>query len=80
MPEIEVMQVEFVVKYVVELFGVIVDKLGGLISDVGADIVNASYDSSSMTELTTGIFGTDGGLLYWMNGYVVDLLAKLFGG
>ncbi|MEE8373961.1 MAG: hypothetical protein V3R87_09590 [Dehalococcoidia bacterium] len=30
-----------------------------------------------MAELTTGIFGTESGLLYWLNDYMIDLMTRL---
>ena len=77
MPEIEIMQVQFLVKYVVAMVGAMVSEIGGAMSNLGSGIAAQSLNSSSMAELTTGVFGTNSGLLYWLNDYVFDIMARL---
>ncbi len=77
MPQIEVLQVQYLVKYVVELVGVLVANLGGVMGRVGAGIAAQSEDPETMAELTTGIFGTNSGLIYWLNDWMFDVISRL---
>ena len=77
MPEIEQLQVQYLVKFMVALWGDLVRELGGAITNLGADISAESQNAQSMAELTTGIFGTNSGLLYWLNDYIIDIVVRL---
>lgn len=76
-PEIEVLQVQFLVKFAVALWGDLLRELGSAVSNLGADIVAESQNAQAMAELTTGIFGTDSGLLYWLNDLMFDIVTRL---
>lgn len=76
-PEIEVLQVQFLVKFAVALWGDLLRELGSAVSNLGADVVAESQNAQAMAELTTGIFGTDSGLLYWLNDLMFDIVTRL---
>ncbi len=76
-PEIEQLQVQFLVKFVVVLWGDLLRELGSAMTNLGADISVESQNAQAMAELTTGIFGTDSGLLYWLNDYIIDIVTRL---
>ncbi len=77
MPQIEILQVQYLVKYVVELMGALVGSMGGVMERVGAGVAAQSEDPQTMAELTTGIFGTNSGLVYWLNGWMFDVVSRL---
>jgi len=74
---VESLQVQFLVAFVVKMLG----QLGGYIADAlgffATDLVAAGGDAGTMANLTTGIFGTDSGLIYWINDKVFYLITNL---
>ncbi len=73
----ESLQVQFLVAFIVQMLG----QLGGYIADAlgffAGDLVLAGADESVMANLTTGIFGTESGLIYWINDKVFYLITNL---
>lgn len=68
MPTIEVMQVQYLVAFCVGLCGEFIQALGKAFADFGVTVCTYSGDGNAMAALTTGIFGTESGLIYWING------------
>ena len=67
MPALESLQVQYVVAFVVGLLGRLIELISGAMATFGNDLITQSADPLTMQALTTGIFGTNSGLIYWMN-------------
>ena len=63
----------FLVSYIVGMIG---EHLGG----VGSAFTDSAADSLQMNELTLGIFGEQGGLIYWCNEKLLWLMDNILGG
>jgi len=75
LPTIDILQVQHLVSYVIGLIGTLVDDIGIAFNDFGATTVSsAAADSNAMPMLTTGIFGTHSGLIYWLNNKLFYLI------
>ena len=61
------------VQYIVDLVGEIMTAIGGVFSAGAAD-------AAKMTSLTSGIFGENGGLIYWCNEKLLWLLENILAG
>ena len=77
MPAIESLQVQYLVAFVVQMLGQLTGYIADAFGYFGADWVAAGADAGTMQNLTTGIFGRDSGIIYWINDkefYVVSHL------
>lgn len=76
-------QVQYLVSFIVGLIGQILDSLSAgvatILTDLGSVFTGAAGNCTQMAMLTTGIFGNDGGLIYWINEKILWFLAELFG-
>ena len=70
-------QVQYLVAFIVGLVGHLTDLLSGAVQTFGVDMVTQSGNVQTMAALTTGIFGTNNGLIYWINDKVFYLLEHL---
>ena len=77
MPAIESLQVQYLVAFVVQMLGTLTGYIGDAITLFGGDLVAAGSDAGTMQNLTTGIFGTNSGLIYWINDKVFYLIENL---
>jgi hypothetical protein len=72
-------QVGYLVAFFVEDMGLLIGLLANAMSDFGAYTMAAAQDEGIMDDLTTGIFGTSDGLIYWMKNdlfYLVNYLGE----
>ena len=76
-PALECLQVQYLVQYIVGLVGTLVEYIGDAIFLFGGDIVESAGNAMQMNALTTGIFGTDSGLIYWINDKVFYIITYL---
>ncbi len=77
MPVVESLQVQYLVAFIVQLLGQLLGHLSVAVASFGTDLVNAGGDAGTMANLTTGIFGTNSGLIYWINDKVFYLIQNL---
>ena len=66
-PPVEILQVQYIVAFTVQMLGKLTGYIGDAIGFFGGDLVIAGQDAGTMQNLTTGIFGTNSGLILWMN-------------
>ena len=59
--------VQYFVAYIVGLVGDLVNLIGVAITTFGSHMIAAAGDTGKMWALTVGIFGENGGLIYWIN-------------
>ncbi len=57
------------VEYIVDIVGSIMSAIGGVFSSSAAE-------PAAMTTLTIGIFGENGGLIYWLNEKMLWMLEQ----
>ena len=72
-------QVGYLVQFMVEDLGILIGLLSNAMSTFGAFTFAGAQDDVRMRELTTGIFGTQDGLIYWMKNdlfYLVNYLGE----
>ncbi|MEE8374629.1 MAG: hypothetical protein V3R87_13050 [Dehalococcoidia bacterium] len=67
MPAVESLQVQYLVAFAIVKLGELMGYIAVAIDSFGIDLVNAGGDGGTMANLTTGIFGTNSGLIYWIN-------------
>jgi len=77
MPTIEVLQVQYLVSFIVGLVGELIQELAGAFESFGITVSDAAADGNVMAALTTGIFGTNSGLIYWINEKVFYVIENL---
>ncbi len=77
MPALETLQVQYLVKFITNLLGDLVSLISGALVNFGAALSGYAADDVMMQELTTGIFGRNGGLIYWINEKVFYLIEEL---
>ncbi len=77
MPAIEILQVQYLVSFIVGLVGELIQELAGAFADFGATVSTYANDAGTMAALTTGIFGNDGGLIYWINEKVFYVIENM---
>ena len=70
MPGLVSYQVQYFVTFIVAFIGQIADAIGGV-------FIDGAMDNNAMMQLTTGIFGPQNGLIYWINEKVIWLLENL---
>lgn len=83
-PVVATYQVQFLMQFIVGLAGQILaavsSGLSTILTDVGSVFTGTANNCSAMAMLTTGIFGNDGGLIYWINQKQLDYwILHLFG-
>jgi hypothetical protein len=59
------------------MLGDLIGLLSGAMIEFGNHLICASEDVDTMLALTTGIFGTNSGLIYWINNKVIYLVENL---
>ena len=67
------LDLEYLVTYIVGL-------VGSIVSAIGAAFSAGTTTPGQMTMLTTGIFGENGGLIYWLNQKIVWLVDQVLAG
>jgi hypothetical protein len=75
MPTLENLQVQYLVAFMVGLLGELIQELSVAFQNFGVTVADLAADSNVMAELTTGLFGTNSGLIYWLNDkmfYVIE--------
>ncbi len=77
MPVVESLQVSYFVAFIVQMLGTLTEYIGDAIVLFGGDLVAEGQDVGAMANLTTGIFGTNSGLIYWINDKVFYLIENL---
>jgi len=70
-------QVGYLVAFIVEDMGLLIGLLSNAMSDFGAFTMIGAADTDRMNDLTTGIFGTTDGLIYWMKNDLFYLVNNL---
>jgi hypothetical protein len=77
LPIVEVLQVQYLVSFIVGLVGELIQELAVAFENFGITVSLAASDNNTMAQLTTGIFGTDSGLIYWINEKVFYVIENL---
>jgi len=77
LPTIDVLQIQHLISFVTALLGDLVQDLGSAIGDFGTTVSAQAANPNVMAMLTTGIFGTDSGLIYWINEKVFWVIEHL---
>ena len=70
----EPVDLQLLMMYIVGLIGTILDSVGSAFSN------NAANNNGEMYNLTQGIFGENGGLIYWCNQKLIWLLDQILAG
>jgi hypothetical protein len=70
-------QVGNLVKFMVEDLGILIGLLSNAMSTFGQFTFDGAQDTVRMNDLTTGIFGTTDGLIYWMKNDLFYLVNNL---
>ena len=76
-PTIELLQVQYLVSFMVGLVGELIQELSAAFASFGATVTTYAGDANTMAALTTGIFGTDSGLIYWINEKVFYVIENM---
>ena len=58
----------------------LVGLVGDIMSAIGGAITATAVDAGAMTDLTVGIFGENGGLIYWLNEKLLWLMENILTG
>jgi hypothetical protein len=58
----------------------IVGVVGDIMSAIGDVFTADALDAGVMADLTTGIFGENGGLIYWLNEKLLWLMEQILAG
>ena len=58
----------------------IVGLVGDIMSAIGGAITATATDGGAMSDLTIGIFGENGGLIYWLNEKLLWLMEQILAG
>ena len=70
-PSTVVLQVQHLLAFFVGLTGQVLSTVATgvqqILTDIGTLVTNYSSNCTAMASLTTGIFGDNGGLIYWIN-------------
>ena len=74
---IEYLQVQFLVSFIVGLVGELIQELALAFENFGVTVSTYAADYNTMAALTTGIFGTDSGLIYWINEKVFYVIENM---
>ena len=74
---IEILQVQYMVSFVVGLIGELIQEVAQAFESFGVTVSDAAADGNAMGALTTGIFGTNTGLIYWINEKVFYVIENL---
>ena len=77
LPAMESLQVQYLVAFIVGLLGRLIELISGAMAVFGNDLITESKNTDTMAALTTGIFGTNSGLIYWINEKVFYLINHL---
>ena len=81
-PSTMIYQVQHLVAFVVGLIGKVLGTVSTgvnqILTDLGALFLTYSENCTVMASLTTGIFGDNMGLIYWINMKILWLLGQLF--
>ena len=77
MPAIESLQVQYLVAFVVGQLGRLIELISGAMATYGNDLISAGSDPLRMQALTTGIFGTNSGIIYWINDKEFYVVSKM---
>ena len=77
MPALESLQVQYLVMLIAKELGRLTGYIADAIGFFGADLVAAGGDAGTMENLTTGIFGTNSGLIYWINDDIFYIIENL---
>ena len=62
------------------LVAYITDIVGSIMSAIGGVFTSSAADGAAMTQLTVGIFGEQGGLIYWCNEKLLWLMEQILEG
>jgi hypothetical protein len=73
----ECLPVQYLVAFVVGLIGDLITLIAPAVGEFGSHLLCASEDVDTMLALTTGIFGTNSGLIYWINNKVFYLIENM---
>ncbi len=71
------MDVQYLVAFIVQMVGKLIELISGALVEFGLFVTQAGGDAGTMENLTTGIFGTNSGLIYWINDKVFYLINTL---
>jgi len=74
---VELLQVQYLVAFIVKMLGQLTGYIADALGFFAVDLVAAGADAGTMQNLTTGIFGTNSGLILWMNDkvfYMVEFM------
>ncbi len=77
MPTIEILQVQYLVSFITGLVGELIQELATAFGNFGVTVSDAAADGNTMAALTTGIFGTNSGLIYWINEKVFYVIENM---
>jgi len=71
------MQVQGLVAFIVQDMGILIGLLSNAMSAFGGYVLAGGLRPTDMAQLTTGIFGTTDGLIYWMKNDLFYLVNNL---
>ena len=81
-PSIIVIQTQHLVSFIIGFVGEVLDTVATgvsqILDDLGSWLVVMANNCTAMTKLTTGIFGDNGGLVYWINEKILWFMGELF--
>ena len=64
--------------FIIGLVGEVLDEIGIMLASLGATFSGYASDPLVVGALNLGIFGENGGLIYWLNEKVLWLIGELF--
>jgi hypothetical protein len=73
----ECLQIQYLVAFILRLMGEHEILMSQAWVTFGRHLICASEDADTMLALTTGIFGTNSGLIYWINNKVFYLIENM---
>jgi hypothetical protein len=76
-PAVETLGVQYLVSFVVGLIVELIVELSEAFNDFGLTVSSYAGNATVMATLTTGIFGNDGGLIYWINEKVFYVIENM---
>ena len=74
---LECLQVQHLVAFIVGLVGELIIEIGGMLTSFGGTVKTYGACADVMQSLTTGIFGTNDGLIYWINDKIFYLIREM---
>jgi hypothetical protein len=76
-PTLSNFQVQYLVQFITGLVGKLIELLSGAVGDFGVEVTTQAQNTTTMAALTSGIFGPENGLIYWINDKVFYVLENL---